>query len=393
MRPGTRIGLNLLYLVPGKTGGMETYAGRLVPAMAAARPDLRFIAFLNREAFEVLGPNAFGADVRVVRMDASGSNRAARVAAEQLRLPRVVRREGVEVLHSLGSTAPAKPGVTSVVTIHDLIYARYPEAHTAAMRWGMRILVPLSARSAKRIIAGTRFAAEEIVEILKVPRERIDVVNYGGLPPGPATPETELRSRLELGEGPIVLSVSARRPHKNLDRLLQAIAKLESTPRPVLVLPGYSTPFEAELRTQIQSLGIGDRVRVLGWISDADLEGLYRLADCFVFPSLAEGFGLPVLEAMERGVPVACSRASALPEVAGDAARYFDPLSVEDIRAAIDEVLSDRDLRARLVAAGKARAAGFSWDRAAEETIEVYGRALDGLGPAMAAGGALPAGR
>jgi glycosyltransferase involved in cell wall biosynthesis len=297
------------------------------------------------------------------------------VAAEQLLLPRIARRHGVELLHSLGSTGPARPGLPSVLTLHDVIYATHPEAHTRLMRLGMRVLVPLSARGADRIIAVSEAAAGEIERVLGVHRDRIDVVHEGGRAPGPATPEEELRSRLELGDAPLVLSVSARRPHKNLDRLLKAFAGLPEGP--LLVLPGYASPFEGALAGEISSLGLEARVRLLGWVSEADLEGLYGAARCFVFPSLAEGFGLPVLEAMQRGVPVACSNASSLPEVAGDAVRYFDPLDVGDIRGAIGELLEDETLRSRLAAAGRERARLFSWERAAAETVAVYERAWE----------------
>ena len=141
------------------------------------------------------------------------------------------------------------------------------------------------------------------------------------------------------------------------------------------MLPGYPTSFEGELQREAWRLGIADRVRFLGWVSDDDLEGLYRVALCFVFPSLAEGFGIPVLEAMERGLPVACSNASSLPEVAGDAARYFDPLDEGDIAAAIGELLESPDLREELASAGRQRAALFSWERTARETAQSYERA------------------
>ena len=366
-----RVGLNLLYLVPGETGGTETYARRLVPVLADTRPDLELVAFVTRDALDALG-DAFGPRVRVVPLRVSGRSRAARVAAEQLLLSSLLRRNRIELLHSLGSTAPARPRLPSVLTLHDVIYARYPEAHTRLMALGMRVLVPLSARSAERIIAVSHAAAAEITRVLDVPSERIDVVYEGGRPQGPATPERELRSRLELGNGPIVLSVSARRPHKNLNRLLHAFAGLPEGA--LLVLPGYPTPFEGSLAEAISRLGLRGRVHLLGWVSDADLEGLYRAARCFVFPSLAEGFGLPVLEAMERGVPVACSDASSLPEVAGNAARYFDPLDVDDIRRAISELLTDEAMRSRLRAAGRERARTFSWARAAAETAAVYDR-------------------
>ncbi len=365
-----RVGLNLLYLVPGETGGSEVYARNLVPKLAEVRPDLELVAFVNREAADL----ALGG-VRVVPVDVSGRGRVRRVIAEQRRLPRLVREHGIQLLHSLGTSAPSRPRAVSVVTILDVIYARQPEAHTPLRRAGMRLLVPRAARGADRVITLSEASAADISDVLGVPRQRIDIAYLGGKPLGDATPEPELRERLDLGEGPLILSVSARRPHKNLPRLLEAFARLEADPAPLLVLPGYPTSFEGELEREAWRLGIADRVRFLGWVSDDDLEGLYRVALCFVFPSLAEGFGIPVLEAMERGLPVACSNASSLPEVAGDAARYFDPLDEGDIAAAIGELLESPDLREELASAGRQRAALFSWERTARETAQSYERA------------------
>ena len=122
-----------------------------------------------------------------------------------------------------------------------------------------------------------------------------------------------------------MLTVSAKRPHKNLERLFEAFSQVRAEPEPVLVVPGYPTFHEPELRARADALGVGSRIRFMGWIDDDVLDSLYRAASCFVFPSLAEGFGLPVLDALVRGTPTACSNASSLPEVGGDAVLYFDP--------------------------------------------------------------------
>jgi glycosyltransferase involved in cell wall biosynthesis len=173
-----------------------------------------------------------------------------------------------------------------------------------------------------------------------------------------------------------VLSVSAKRPHKNVARLLYAIAAIAPERRPALVVPGYPTPHEDELRELSVRLGVDGSVRLPGWLPAADLEGLYQAAACVVFPSLYEGFGLPVLEAMARGVPVACSTSSSLPEVAGDAALLFDPESVNAIRDAIERLLGDERLATRLRKAGLERAATYTWERTAELTAACYRRAL-----------------
>jgi len=144
----------------------------------------------------------------------------------------------------------------------------------------------------------------------------------------------------------------------------------------VLVLPGYPTAHEAELREHAKARGLEDDVRFPAWVSDEQLEGLWALARAFIYPSLYEGFGLPVLEAMARGVPVACSDASSLPEVAGDAALLFDPHRPAQIAAAIRRLLTDAGMRERLGELGRLRASAFTWERSARLTLETYARAL-----------------
>jgi glycosyltransferase involved in cell wall biosynthesis len=365
-----RVGLNLLFLVPGETGGPEVYARNLIPRLAKVRPDLELRAFVNRAGADL---ELEGAEV--VKVDIGDCRRARHLFADQRLFPKLTREHGIDLLHSLGTWAPIRSRAVSVVTLHDVIYARIPETHPRANRMRRRVLVPAVARSAARVITPSAAAAADICEVLSVPRDRIDVIPLAGRQRGPATRESELRERFALGDAPIVLCVSPRRPHKNTARLFAALARLKGDPAPILMLPGYRTRFEAELDKQATRLGITDRVRCPGWVSDEDLEGLYEMATCFVFPSLMEGFGIPVLEAMERGVPVACSRAPSLPEVAGDAVRYFDPLDEADIAAAMAELITSADLREKLVGAGREHARRFSWEQTARETAESYGRA------------------
>jgi len=227
-------------------------------------------------------------------------------------------------------------------------------------------------------VVDARSTRDDLVSDLGTPPGKIDVVPLAADPgaPATATPEQELRDRLELGTRPVVLAVSAKRPHKNLPRLLRAVAEIEPGRRPITVIPGYATPHEQELWRLAAELGIDSDLRMPEWIAAADLEGLYALAEASVFPSLYEGFGLPVLEAMRRGVPVACSDRSSLPEVAGDAALMFDPEDVGAIAAAVSRLLADADLRAQLKAAGIRQAARFTWKNTAELTVDSYRRAL-----------------
>jgi glycosyltransferase involved in cell wall biosynthesis len=242
----------------------------------------------------------------------------------------------------------------------------------------MAVLVPLAARRSQRVIAPSVSTRDDLVRLLSVPPDKIDVIPEGiGALPTEATPEAELRRRLDVGERRVVLTASAKRAHKNLLRLLDAWALLAHERRPVLVLPGYPTDHERELRAHAAQLGLDSETRFVGWVSSADLEGLYRLASCFVFPSLYEGFGLPVLEAMARGLPVACSDRGALREVAGDAARIFDPESPRSIADSVEALLQDAALVARLRAAGLERAGKFTWSETARATLRSYEAALD----------------
>jgi glycosyltransferase involved in cell wall biosynthesis len=370
------LGLDLLYLAPGATGGMETYARQLVPRLPEVLPDARFTVFAGRElAAEWRAQGPWHPALGLVALPVSSDTRIARTAAQLTLVAGAAVRSRVDLLHSLGNLGPVAGPRRRVVTMHDLIYLTHPETTTGLLAKGLALLAPAVSRSATRIIADSEATAGELGRLLGTPRAKVDVVPLGpGLRPAVTpVPEAQLRAELDLGDGPLVLSVSARRPHKNLTRLIEAVGRL---PGATLVLPGYPSPFVEDLRAAARAAGAEDRVKLLDWVSDAQLEGLYAAATCLAFPSLAEGFGLPVLEAMSRGVPVACSAASALPEVAGDAALLFDPLSVDAIAAAIGHLLADAALRARLVARGHDRAARFSWDRTAAETAESYVRAL-----------------
>jgi glycosyltransferase involved in cell wall biosynthesis len=381
--PGTHIGLNLIFLVPGETGGMEVAARELIPALLAAAPaGMRFTAFVNREAAESAASQGRASDLRellaTVTVPVHARRRAQWLLGEQTALPLLARRANVDLVHSLASTAPLWGRFRRVVTVHDLIYARFPQAHAGMRDKAMRLLVPSAARRSHRVIADSQSTRDDLVELVGLPGERIDVVPLGLGAVRRAEPlaEATVRESLRLQARRVVLSLSAKRPHKNLLALLDALARIAVDERPALVLAGYPTEHEAQLRERARTLGLDDDVRFAGWLSDAEVEGLWAIADAFVFPSLYEGFGLPVLEAMARGVPVACSNASSLPEVAGDAALLFDPHDVAAIAAALQRLLKDDALAERLRLAGRERARLFTWERAAQATIDSYMRAL-----------------
>ena len=376
--PGTgqlmRIGLNLTFLAED-SGGSATYAEGLIRGVGAVLPDARITAWVGRDA-----PSpAWLADVEVVRLPVKGVGGIAHYAWDLGGMVAQARRRRLDVLHGLAFVAPpVHPGLPVVVTILDTTWQRYP----ASMEWKGRLVFGTMSRvlgrTASRVIAISQAGREDLVADLGIRRDRIDVTPLAVDPPAPgargAVDGDGLRRRLGLGPEPVVLCVAQKRAHKNLEAAVEAIARL--TVPAQLVLPGSPNAYEGKLRELAAARGAADRVRFCGWVSDEDLEGLYGIADALLFPSLMEGFGLPVLEAMARDVPVACSNVSALPEVAGDAALLFDPHAHDQIADALTRLLADVDLRARLVAAGRERVAQFTWERTAKATLASYERAI-----------------
>ncbi len=372
------VGLNLIFLVPGETGGMEIAANELIAAMLEqGPPGLRLTAFVNSETAGSREWPLRGA-LATVPVRVHARRREQWVIGEQALLPPLAMRAGVGLVHSLASTAPLWGRFRRVVTIHDLIYARFPEAHSGIRDKGMRLLVPSAARRSHRVIADSASTRDDLVALVGLDAERIDVVplGLGSVQREPPLAEAQTRERFELGGRRVLLSLSAKRPHKNLPALIDALALIEAERRPLLVLPGYRTWHEDELWARAQARGVEGDLRLPGWVSGAELEGLWALADAFVFPSLYEGFGLPVLEAMARGVPVACSNAASLPEVAGDAALLFDPRDSVAIAAAVQRLLAGGPEVERLRDRGRRRAAAFTWQRTARLTLDTYTRAL-----------------
>lgn len=270
----------------------------------------------------------------------------------------------------------ARPGarrVRAVVTVHDLGYRRFPSAHPIAQRAYLDLGTRFSVAHADAVIVDSRATLRDVRDNYGVPEERLRVA-YPGAPSVAEVDAGDVNRVLEkfgLRDRPFLLHVGTLQPRKNLRRLVQAWAALSRPPGACLALagaPGWGGDLE-RVRADIAAFGLGDSVRLLGYVTDAEKAALLRSARAFVFPSLYEGFGLPVLEAHAAGLPVACSNTSSLPEVAGDAALLFDPLSADDIAAALIRLLHDDVLRDDLIARGHRNAARFSWDNCARVVL------------------------
>jgi glycosyltransferase involved in cell wall biosynthesis len=375
-----RVGLNLAYLVED-SGGSGTYARHLLPHLLLAEPDLELTAWIGTTAPAWLASEPWARDVRWVRLPVPGIGSPWHLWHELVGIGLDARRRGLDLVHGLANLSPViHPGLASVTTVLDVIWMHHPEATDARFRAVMRTLVPLVGLRSTRIIAISHAARDDIAATLHLDVEKFDVTPLGIIPPTLQTPVLDrgtIADRLDLGPEPIVLCVAAKRAHKNLDGLIRAFALLSGAPAQ-LVLPGSPNAYELELRALAHELGVRNRVHFPDWISEDDLEDLYRSAACFVLPSLQEGFGLPVLEAMARGLPVACSDIPALTEVVADAALLFDPREPVSIADAITQLITDRRLAGELVKRGDERCRALTWERTAEATLESYRRALGG---------------
>jgi glycosyltransferase involved in cell wall biosynthesis len=373
-----------VYLVED-SGGSGTYARQLIPHMLDADPELELSAWIGSTAPRWLMQEPWAGRVRWIQLPVRGIGSPWHLWHELVGIGLDARRRKIELIHGLANLTPlVHPGVVTVTTILDVIWVHHPEAATLMFRAMGRTVTPLVGRSSTRVLAISQAAREDIAVTLNLDADKFDVTPLGIEPPSPARASADPRSvrdRLGLGPEPIVLCVAAKRAHKNLHGLIRAVALLPELSLQ-LVLPGSANDYERELSALAHELGVQQRVRLPGWISDADLEDLYHEAACFVLPSFQEGFGLPILEAMVRGVPVACSDTSSLPEVAGDAALFFDPHEETQIAAQIECLLRDEQLAATLARRGRERCEQFTWQRTAELTLESYRRAV-----AIAGGG------
>jgi glycosyltransferase involved in cell wall biosynthesis len=368
-----KVGLNLVYLVE-RAGGAGTYAYELLPALLDADPTVRLTAFVSRDAPPDLRRQPWAEEIDWVELPVRFGNRS-HLVGQVFGIPAVARRRRLDVVHSLANGGPPLTlGAKKVVTLLDLIWLHQGERWDSARAVrSMEVFVRVSARMSHRLITISHAARDDLVSTLGLDGEKIDVAPLGvRIPSGERGDAAAVRADLGLGDAPVVLCVAQKRPYKNLAALIRAVPELGGA---ILVLPGAATEHEQELRRLAGELAVADRVRFLDWVSEEELEGLYRAATCVVLASLGEGFGLPVLEAMGRGVPVACSDRPALPEVAGEAAILFDPLDQAAVTDAIRRLLCDEPLRAELIERGRARAREFSWRGTAERTLESYARA------------------
>jgi len=342
-----RIGVNALYLIPGGVGGTEIYLRNLLDALAAIDQVNQYVVFTNRETDAGLVPKQ--ANFLHAPQGVSASFRPGRILWEQFVLPFAIRKQRIDVLFNPGFTAPIVCGAPMVTVFHDLQHKRHPEY----FRWFdlpfWKFFLWASVRRSRGLIAVSGTTRDDLQRYYRVPSQ---VIHHGV-----ERQFFDIANRRQPKD--YLLCASTSHPHKNLERLLRVHREVPGLP------PLVITGVRGFAATEVEKLA-GDSVRITGWVPREELYELFRGARGFIYPSMFEGFGMPVLEAMAAGVPVACSNIPPLREIAGSTIHYFDPASDSEMRDALQR-LGDGTIP---VQAAAERAREFTWEKTARETLD-----------------------
>jgi len=355
--------------------GIGRYADELARALIALRPEDDWRLFYVDPENRVPAPPLD----RVARTTLCQSNKRWRLSV----LLNIYSRRAMDsqldarggLFHATDHLLPPLAHTRSVFTLHDLTVLKFPAAHTQLNRCFLRWMLPRFLQAADAVIADSHCTKQDALQLYRLSADRVHVVHLGvdaRFKPIEAASARRVQEGYQLPER-FILAVSTIEPRKNLIVLLEAYQALrQRQPDIQLVMAGkrgwHSEPFFERL----QALGLTDKVRLLGFVPDGDLPALYSLAEIFAFPSLYEGFGLPVLEAMACGTPVICSNTSSLPEVAGEAALQIAPADVPAWAQALEQIASNSALRASLRERGLKQAARFTWENTARQTYALY---------------------
>jgi glycosyltransferase involved in cell wall biosynthesis len=368
-----RIGVNALYMIPGAVGGTEVYLRSLLDGLAAIDARNEYFVYVNAETEG--DPLVTSARFHVIACNLRARFRPWRILWEQTVLPRMLRRQRIDVLLNPGFTAPAMFSGPSVTVFHDLQHKRHPEF----FRWFdlpfWNLLLWMSAMRSSALIAVSQATADDLALYYPGTAGRTVVIHHG------VDPEFfHIRERRCAGPASTdhyILTVSTLHPHKNLDRLLEAFRIFRDAHSEFqLVIVGLKGFAVEQLETRREELGLADSVKFTGWIPRSELYELFEKATAYIAPSEFEGFGMPVLEALAAGIPCACSSIRPFDEVAGPAAASFDPRSVTGIIAAMELTVFDRVFRLQAAVAGPERARKFNWSETARLTLRELERVV-----------------
>jgi len=355
------------HMLGSRETGNETYIRNLLRALAT-RDDVDVIAAVPKGQVDVA--ERLGVVAAPLRRDSD-------IWRLTCGLNALARRHAVDLMH-VTYVGPLRPVCRMVVTVHDVSFRRFPSYFTPRARLLFATWLPWTLRRAAGVITVSEHARQEILRFYPYLGDCVGVTQEAADPQYHRLGKAEVAEALgRLGVAqPYLLAVGNLQPRKNLVRLIQAFVRAEVAAHTRLVIVGQAQWQASDVMAAIDAAGLGDSVKLTGYVSDDDLVALYSGAALFCYPSLYEGFGLPVLEAMACGAPVVASETTSIPEVAGDAALLVDPHQVADLARALRAVLDDEGLAASLRQRGLARAAAMTWERTAEQTAACYRKAL-----------------
>jgi glycosyltransferase involved in cell wall biosynthesis len=376
-----RIGVNTLFLIPGGVGGTETYLCQTLAAIAQYHGDIGLVLFTNSENDSFLKQRFAGFPrIEFMNLGFAAENRYSRIIREQVQLPPLVRKSGVDVLWSPGYTAPFSAACPQVVTIHDMQYKTHPQDMTFLARITTDVLVRMAARRCRRIIAVSNFARQEIMRYTAARADAVDVTyEAADAAFGNRISEDSKNAtlgRLGLAGTPYILCVSNTYPHKNIRALVEAFGNLLTKIPHRLVIIGRPRLGEPAVQAAIGALADKSRVSRIDWVLLPDMPAIYQGADLFVFPSLYEGFGLPVLEAMMAGVPVVTINMASIPEVGGENVFYSDGTGSDLAAKMMAALAMDATRRKEWCSKAATRAKSFSWQATADKTVGCLKKAV-----------------
>lgn len=342
----------------GKRVGIGEYAYELlVQFRKFANSNLRFTIYLKNSPLPDMPKEGSHWEYRIVKP---------RKLWTQIGLPLDIffHRPRPDVFFTPSHYAPRFSPVSTAISIMDLSYVKFPELFKKSDLYQLVNWTRYSARKAKAVFTISLASKNDIIKEYKLASDRV-IVTYPGLKP-------IFASDSKMNKGDYILFVGTLQPRKNIERLVEAFAKIKPKyPQLSLLIVGKKGWLYDEILASPKKNGVSGSVEFVDFVSDSELPSLYKNAKCFVLPSLYEGFGLPVLEAMQNGCPVIISNVSSLPEAGGDAALYVNPEDVDDIASKIDNVLSDSELRLEMIKKGYDQVKKFSWEKTAKETLEV----------------------
>jgi len=382
-----RIGIDVTAAL-AQGGGIGRYTRELIRAVVAGDNSFQYRLFSARPPAQLPVPDPLPQAAHVSHHPAPLSEKWLYRLWYRLRLPLPVQlvTGGLDLFHSPDFVLPPVYGrIPTVLTVHDLSFIHYPHTFPEVLVSYLNRVVPWSVQRASHILADSEATRQDLLNLWQVPAEKVTVLYSGvnaSFRPAAAETVTAVRQRYGLDDAPYLLSVGTVQPRKNYQMLIQAFAEVAADWPHTLAIAGGKGWLYDEMLAEIERQQLNGRVRFIGFVDDADLPALYSGADLFLFPSLYEGFGLPLLEAMACGVPVLTSNASCLPEVVVDretgaeTAVLLSPHEPQHWCRAMGQLLGDEAARERLRRVGRQQAARFTWDRAASQLIGIYGRLL-----------------